>query len=339
MSVRKIAVLLAAGGLAVGLVGGGVGAVFHNAVTATENISVGTFACQIVAPADGTIAGDGQSVTYTAPMIMSSAPGKDPFTFTVKNTGDIPQRLTVTTSSVSAPFSVVGYPFAPEPLAPNAAYTYNTGVQWTELGQVNAGTSGSVTWTVNCDEQPAAPAYNVGVGYWTTTGNGTGTNGFCRYAAPQAPLTLDSGTVTQVVNPDGSVTLTVAGTTGYIDTGFYVPISATAGTFTSYSVTATAGAVGLGTNLYIDPTNTGFFTWTNNCLTDKGTTDYASLATVPQGGSFTVNGASTFYVQKGPNSGNNELLSTLLTAEPANSALAVWVGVTGNGSATITAAP
>ncbi len=48
MSLRKIAGLLVASGVTIGLIGGGVGAVFHDQVTARENIDVGTFACKIV---------------------------------------------------------------------------------------------------------------------------------------------------------------------------------------------------------------------------------------------------------------------------------------------------
>ena len=95
MSLRKIAGLLAAVGLAVGLIGSGVGAVFVDQVTATQNIDVGTFGCKIVSATTARrrrIAGDGKSVTYTSPTITSSAPGNAPFSFTVKNTGSIPGR-------------------------------------------------------------------------------------------------------------------------------------------------------------------------------------------------------------------------------------------------------
>ena len=47
MSLRKIAALLAAAGLAVGLIGGGVGAQFTGQVSAQENLNVGTFGCLI----------------------------------------------------------------------------------------------------------------------------------------------------------------------------------------------------------------------------------------------------------------------------------------------------
>jgi predicted ribosomally synthesized peptide with SipW-like signal peptide len=154
MSLRKTAGLLAAFGLMVGLIGGGVGAVFTDQVTADETINVGTFECLIVAPSDGIIAGDAKSVSYTAPTIMSSAPGSAPFDFTVKNTGSIPAYLTVTVSPVGAPFSVIGAPFAAVPLGSLATHTYATGIAWGALSSVNEGTSGTVTWTVTCAELP-----------------------------------------------------------------------------------------------------------------------------------------------------------------------------------------
>ena len=78
MTLRKIAGLLAAFGLTVGLIGGGVGAVFQDQVTATEDISVGKVACEITsaspAGSNMVIAPDRKSLTYTPDMITSSAP-------------------------------------------------------------------------------------------------------------------------------------------------------------------------------------------------------------------------------------------------------------------------
>jgi predicted ribosomally synthesized peptide with SipW-like signal peptide len=67
MSLRKIAVLLAAGGLAVGLIGGGVGAQFTDQVQAIQNINVGTFSCIISDGGGGTISADQKSVVYNPP--------------------------------------------------------------------------------------------------------------------------------------------------------------------------------------------------------------------------------------------------------------------------------
>ncbi len=152
MSLRKIAGLFAGFALTVGLIGNGVMASFSDSVTANENISVGTFQCLVVQPSDGLIAGDGKSVTYTAPTINSSAAGSAPFSFSVQNTGSIDAVLTVSASPVSAPWSIMNQPFAAVPLAAGATHVYNTGIQWTELDNSNLGQTGTVTWTVSCNE-------------------------------------------------------------------------------------------------------------------------------------------------------------------------------------------
>ena len=84
MDLRKTAGLLAAAGLSAGLIGGGVGAAFQDQVTAQQNINVGDFECQIVEPSDGTVSGDGKSVTYDAPTVLSGAAGSSPFSFKVR---------------------------------------------------------------------------------------------------------------------------------------------------------------------------------------------------------------------------------------------------------------
>jgi hypothetical protein len=153
MSLRKLAGLAAGFALAVGLIGAGVGAVFTDSVAAKQNINVGTFSCVISDGGGGVISDGGHTVTYSDFTIMSSAPGSDPFHFTVKNTGSIADVLTVTPSGLGDPaFSVIGDPFAPVSLASGDTHLYNTGVQWTVLSNTNLGEKGSVTLTVNCGE-------------------------------------------------------------------------------------------------------------------------------------------------------------------------------------------
>ncbi len=163
MSLRKVAALLAAFGLMLGLISSGVGAAFTDQLTATENINVGTFECKIVAATPGAasdgIAVDGKSLTFAAPEIMSSAAGSAPFSFTVQNTGSINQQLTI---SVGGPYGSLTNKFSAVPLAPaspvalaaGATQTFNTGIQWTELANVDLDTSGSFVWTVSCGEPP-----------------------------------------------------------------------------------------------------------------------------------------------------------------------------------------
>jgi len=160
MSLRKIAGLLAAGGLTVGLIGGGVGAQFYDSVTATENIDVGTFACKIISATPGAasdgIAAGGKSLTFTAPTIQSSAPGSAPFSFTVENTGSITQSLTVSSSwtgNLPSNFSsILATPTTPATLVAAGTKTYSAGIQWTALDNFALGKAGSITYTVNCGE-------------------------------------------------------------------------------------------------------------------------------------------------------------------------------------------
>jgi hypothetical protein len=158
MSLRKLAGLAGGFALAVGLIGAGVGASFTDLVTAKQNINVGTFSCGITTATTGATLGaidtlgNAHTVSYTAPTIMSSAPGSAPFSFTVKNTGSIPDVLTVATSPVGAPWSVINAPFAAVPLASGASNVFNTGISWTALNNSDLGTSAAVTWTVNCGE-------------------------------------------------------------------------------------------------------------------------------------------------------------------------------------------
>lgn len=188
MSLRKSAGLLMAFGLMVGLISGGVGAIFTDQVTAEENISVGTFECLIVEPSDGTIAGDGKSVSYTAPTIMSSAPGSAPFSFTVQNTGSIDALLHVTASPVGAPFSSIDAPYADVHVAASATHTYNVGLEWGELTNDNLGDSGTITYTVSCGEVPAnAPM--------ASTNAANITNGWANFTA-----VAGSGTVELTLN-------------------------------------------------------------------------------------------------------------------------------------------
>ena len=161
MSLRKVAGLLGAFGLMIGLVGGGVSAAFTDQVTAAEHINVGTFACKITAatPTTGTplpvIAADGKSVSYTPSNILSDVAGSKPFSFTVKNMGSIPMVLTVTQTALTAPFSsILVDPVAPVTLASGDTTVYAAGIAWTELGNPNINQVVQITYTVACNVVP-----------------------------------------------------------------------------------------------------------------------------------------------------------------------------------------
>jgi hypothetical protein len=156
VTLRKTAAALAVAGLIVGLIGSGIGASFVSTLTATENIEVGGFACRIIEPSDGTIAGDAKSVTYNAPTITSSAAGNAPFHFTVENNGDIDQLLTVSktsqTGNLSPKFSDMPASPSPVTLPAGGSVEITTGIQWTELDNDDLGRFGSMVWTINCGE-------------------------------------------------------------------------------------------------------------------------------------------------------------------------------------------
>jgi predicted ribosomally synthesized peptide with SipW-like signal peptide len=153
MSLRKVAGLIAAFGLTVGLIGGGVSAAFTDQVTAVQHINVGTFGCAITHTTAGSIATGEKSVSYTAADIMSAAAGSAPFTFTVASTGSIPVKLHVTQTVPTAPFtSLLADPVADVTLNVGGTQDYAVGLRWPELTNANLGGSASIVYSVSCVE-------------------------------------------------------------------------------------------------------------------------------------------------------------------------------------------
>src|ERR1035437_10297405 len=130
MSLRKIAGLAAGFALAVGLIGGGVSAAFTSTVSAVQNIHVGTFGCAITSPV-GSLSGN--TVTFSAGPILSSAADQSAFDFTVTSTGSIDVQLNVSQNGVLAPFSsMLAAPVAPVTLSGvGDSHVYNAGLRWT----------------------------------------------------------------------------------------------------------------------------------------------------------------------------------------------------------------
>jgi hypothetical protein len=342
VSLRKVAALLAASGLIVGLIGSGVGAQFYDSVTANEHINVGTFSCVISDATPGASGVGTHSVSYTAPDITSSAPASAPFFFTVHNTGSIADVLTVSTSPVSSPFSIIGAPFGPVHLAGGATHTYDTGVQWGELDNSWLGQTGTVTWTVNCNEEPG---FNVAYYAVNDGGSYLASGTWVRSTLPIASTAVvGGGTATQSIG--GGVNLSITGGGPYADNGFYVPLGTLSSLASSgYSVTGTGSD--FGTNVYFDVDNNGeFFGWTSNSLSSV-LPDAYGLGPTSVAGTLTVTGASTYAMTCNGVYGNYSL-TTLATSgcslEGITGAtnVAVWVGITSTGSAlstTITSAP
>jgi hypothetical protein len=92
--------------------------------------------------------------------LITSSTGSAPFWFNVSNTGDIADVLTVATSPVSPPWSIIGEPFAPVALGPGGTHNYNTGIAWAGLDNSNLNTHGAVTWTVSCNENGPAVIFD-----------------------------------------------------------------------------------------------------------------------------------------------------------------------------------
>lgn len=189
MSLRKIAGLLAAFGLALGLIGGGVGAAFTDTATAAQSITVATLSCQIsAASGPGSFSGIGShTLSYTAPLITAST-GSAPFSFTVQNNGGIPEAVSVSAGPISElPSYVVGPFSAPAPVPTGATVlanngdtvAYTAGLSWAGLTNADMGQTVSVTYTVSCGEVPplgvAFSSLSHGPSNWITdTISGTG---------------------------------------------------------------------------------------------------------------------------------------------------------------------
>ena len=149
---RKIAAMLVALGLTLGLLGAGIGATFTDSNTATANISVGTFALNIsaVAPTGGTavVAADNKSVTITCPLIVSSAAGSCVSAITVTNAGSIPADVSMAiTTAPLAPFTSHTGPVASTHLLTGNTLVVNGGLDWPSLDSTVLGHTYSVTYT------------------------------------------------------------------------------------------------------------------------------------------------------------------------------------------------
>jgi hypothetical protein len=175
MKLPRIVTGLGLFGLAVGLIGTGVGASFTDSATAALNINVGTFSCQ-VSSTDPHAVASGNSVTINLPDITSSASGNDFVTdVTVKNTGSMPQIVHWTEATGGTitwqPVGRMGYgagtngdPLSTDlTLTPGASHTYTGGIgfMWAELTNADFGKSASVTYTANCSEVPPPPVSKI----------------------------------------------------------------------------------------------------------------------------------------------------------------------------------
>ncbi len=148
MNIRRISVLAAMGGIALSLIGAGVGASFMDSATATTNIKVGTFAISISSSTMGAMV-SGKTVTLTCPDILSSQPGTCPLQFTITDTGTIPAMVSVSATSLSSPFSDLLASGPAVPVAAGGHQDYSGGIGWSMLSNANLGQAVSITYTVS----------------------------------------------------------------------------------------------------------------------------------------------------------------------------------------------
>ena len=149
MTLRKIAGLVAAFGLTLGLLGSGISATFTDQATAGMTIQVGTFDIDITS-AQGTVSGS--IVTFSAPDIQSSAAGSAPFAFTVTSTGSIPALIHVISTSPAAPFTDKLGSVADFTLTQGESHVFKAGLDWPELSNAALGKTVSITYTISATQ-------------------------------------------------------------------------------------------------------------------------------------------------------------------------------------------
>lgn len=143
---------------------------------------------------------------------------------------------------------------------------------------------------------------------------------FTRYGGP-VTFTNGGNTLSQTVNPDGSITLTITGAPGYEDNGVYFTVG-TLASFNSATVTVSPGSGSISANLWLDADNNGdFFTWNGNVYSGLGGDQYLGASAAMSGTTLTIDSTTTFggYTLAQLRAGN-------LAGVNGNTIAAVWVG-------------
>ncbi len=152
MSLRKVAGLLMAFGLAVGLIGAGVGASFTDSATAVANINVGTFGISIDSTTPNAVVSNANhTVTCPTVSIMSSAAATAPCEFTVTSTGTINPTITITATTPASlgTNAVTSLLAIPTPFVLTTPQSFNGGLSWGVLDNTALGQSSSITYTIS----------------------------------------------------------------------------------------------------------------------------------------------------------------------------------------------
>ncbi len=154
---------------------------------------------------------------------------------------------------------------------------------------------------------------------------------FTRTSGPSSTAT-GNGTVSQTINTDGSVNLTISNSPGYADDGFYLRVG-TLGDFNGLQIATSADSNPISVNIWFDVDNNGeFFVWSGNVLSSLGNDAYilgpSSVQNV-----LSVNGNSNF-TSLNPGGGNYtlaQLKSGAVAGITSTTKIAIWVGIATNG--------
>jgi virginiamycin B lyase len=155
-----------------------------------------------------------------------------------------------------------------------------------------------------------------------------GTN-FSRSTSP-----FESGVATQIVNADGSVTVSVNSAPGYADSG-YVLYEGTLGSLPDFTVNGTGSNFGL--NLWFDTSNNNeYFAWDSNGVLTSLDSDTYGLGPTSSSGALAVNGSAQFYMMSdGQSHSLSDLKNGLVSGISSSTKVAIWIGVdVGSGGST-----
>ena len=168
------------GGVALGLIGTGVGANFIQSAAGNAHISVGNLDCQLTSDSPYVTVGDGgHSAEVNLPEIESSAPSISTALVSVRDTGSTSTYVnwvTSTSGSIFGNHSVT--PVVPNQdavLTPGHTADYNLGFQWGTLTNSDEKHTGTVTYTANCTDndvrsEVSFPSQDGGLAGWNSDG-------------------------------------------------------------------------------------------------------------------------------------------------------------------------
>ena len=161
---------------------------------------------------------------------------------------------------------------------------------------------------------------------------------FVRSLVPFSAPTGSSGTVRQINNSDGSVTLTINNSPAYADCGFYMFVGML-GDLNSVKITTASGSYPISVNIWFDKDSNGeFFTWAGTVYGGVAGDAYI-LGPQSTGNVLSLNTASAFNSLI-PGGGNYTLAQLIGGAAPGitiTTRIAIWVGISVNsGSSTAT---